>query len=685
MRRQTLFLLIFIPLLLLLTLLQLTAVQANQGAGSLASTFLTPLQQDDEEPTPEEDAAVGVSVPLSQPMVIRIRQTVPITVLLDLLGAVGVNLPITGTAQVTTAVSITALDGLTDTQIITTILPITLPAISDLLTDTLTDTLADTADLTGTPEITGLAELTDAVGSLESLPLEIPDATTLDEESSGDAATEDDVGDTSDEEEQAGVEIDDDLGASFPLTVEIDLQVFVSQTLTSTVPALLNLRFTGLPTATIPIAIEVAPVTSALLNVTPISSEEALTITEVLTTGEGLTETEGITGTDDITISEVVTVTGTLTPTGPVELVAVTVTVPVTANIRAGTSTDSEIVRSVPPQTVLTVVARDATSQWMLLDEGNWLSILVIGQIPPDLPAADDALVTALREAAALVTPTPVPPTSTPEPPTATPTPAVSASSPATVTTTTNANLRAGPGTDFDITGQTVLNQAIQIVARNEAGDWLRLADGNWISAGLVAGLPDIATIALFDPDAALPTATPELIPTATPPLDASAPVTETAPAETPTPDATAPVATLPTATPRPPSLGVDENLYLVDFDNINRNYQQALTAIDRLVDTAGGNTAVFDDPQWVTDMTTAIGILRNAGANVARMAVPERFAAAHNSLASAAQQYNVAADLLEAGLQNRDTAQFDAAFSAMSLGDASLAQATGALAQFRP
>jgi hypothetical protein len=325
----------------------------------------------------------------------------------------------------------------------------------------------------------------------------------------------------------------------------------------------------------------------------------------------------------------------------------------------------------------------------MLLDEGNWLSVLVIGQMPEDLPVADAALVEALREAAALVTPTPLPPTPTPAPPTATPTPAVSAASPATVTTTTNANLRAGPGTDFDVTGQTVLNQSIQIVARNEAGDWLRLADGNWISAGLVAGAPDIATIAVFDPDAALPTATPQLIPTATPQPGASTPVTgaetitDTAPVATPAP--TLPAATLPTATPRPPSLAVDENLYLVEFDNINRNYQQALTAVDRLIDAAGGNVAIFDDAQWVTDMTTAIAILHNAGANVDRLTVPERFAAAHNSLSSAAQQYNAAADLLQTGLTNRDATQFDQAFTSISLGDASLAQASGALAQFRP
>jgi hypothetical protein len=129
----------------------------------------------------------------------------------------------------------------------------------------------------------------------------------------------------------------------------------------------------------------------------------------------------------------------------------------------------------------------------------------------------------------------------------------------------------------------------------------------------------------------------------------------------------------------------VDENVYLVEFDNIVSNYQRALTAIDRLVTSASGNTAVFEDQQWLTDMNTAIQLLRNAGPAVARLSVPERFAAAQNSLAAAVTQYNQAADLLQAGVDARSTDQFDDAFSAIALGDASVAQASAALSAFRP
>lgn len=56
-----------------------------------------------------------------------------------------------------------------------------------------------------------------------------------------------------------------------------------------------------------------------------------------------------------------------------------------------------------------------------------------------------------------------------------------------------NANLRAGPGTNFAIVGGVIAGDSLDIVAQNDAGAWYKLADGKWIFAQLVNGAPDVA------------------------------------------------------------------------------------------------------------------------------------------------------------------------------------------------
>lgn len=65
-------------------------------------------------------------------------------------------------------------------------------------------------------------------------------------------------------------------------------------------------------------------------------------------------------------------------------------------------------------------------------------------------------------------------------------------STPATVNR--NANLRSGPGTTYAVAGSVRTGQALTLTGRNQAGDWLQVADGTWVAAFLVnnapAGLP---------------------------------------------------------------------------------------------------------------------------------------------------------------------------------------------------
>jgi hypothetical protein len=59
------------------------------------------------------------------------------------------------------------------------------------------------------------------------------------------------------------------------------------------------------------------------------------------------------------------------------------------------------------------------------------------------------------------------------------------------------ANLRQGPGTNYRIVGEVRAGQTLTVVDRNEAGDWLQLSDGKWISVFLVKGA--LATLPAMD------------------------------------------------------------------------------------------------------------------------------------------------------------------------------------------
>lgn len=97
-------------------------------------------------------------------------------------------------------------------------------------------------------------------------------------------------------------------------------------------------------------------------------------------------------------------------------------------------------------------------------------------------------------------------------PPTATPTRAPTAAPTDTPTpvgpiANDGANLRSGPGTDYPVVGGAAPGQALAVVGRNDAGDWLQLADGAWVAAFLVDGAPSELAVAEAPP---LPTAEPE-------------------------------------------------------------------------------------------------------------------------------------------------------------------------------
>lgn len=53
-----------------------------------------------------------------------------------------------------------------------------------------------------------------------------------------------------------------------------------------------------------------------------------------------------------------------------------------------------------------------------------------------------------------------------------------------------SANLRSGPGTNFQVVDSATAGETVKIVARNDAGEWYQLENGYWIAAFLVNNAP---------------------------------------------------------------------------------------------------------------------------------------------------------------------------------------------------
>jgi len=476
------------------------------------------------------------------------------------------------------------------------------------------------------------------------------------------------------------------------VTLTLDLQLTVTDTLTTTVPSTVTLTLADgaadSATATLPVSVTVGPAPAAAVVITLLTPPSP-PVTETLPLTETATITPGgaVSPTTDATITT--TVTAPLTTTTDVttpalsELVAITGTVTVTANLRSGPDTTFEAPGTTTAGQVVAVVARNADGTWYLLDNGLWIAaFLVEGIEGQQLPVATDELVTNLRTQSAVttpvtattpitttpVTPTPVPTTATVTPTTGSlilvPTPTAAAQPAQPPSVTVDANLRSGPDTTFPIIGGTVTGQIINIVARNAEGSWFLLDNGGWVSANLVANPPALATVPLFTEEGA---------------------ATDNPPAATPTPLPSPTPAAIVTTTVGTPVLGVRENLYVIRVDGIVDGYDFALTKIDQLVTQASENEALLQDRAWIVEMTTAITLLRSTGDEVANLSAPALFTDAHTDLTEAAAAFTNAADLLAEGVDQLDTERLDEAFAEITVGTSLLTRVQNAIATVTP
>ena len=141
------------------------------------------------------------------------------------------------------------------------------------------------------------------------------------------------------------------------------------------------------------------------------------------------------------------------------------------------------------------------------------------------------------------VTVTAVSPTSTPASVQVANTPVPAPTSNA-YTVRSNANVRGGPGTNYQIVGSRQAGDSVQPIGRTEDAQWLKLVDEHWIYAPLVDGESSRLPITRdFPAPPPQPTVTPSPQPTATPPPQ---------PTVTPSPQPTATPSPQPTVAPSP-------------------------------------------------------------------------------------------------------------------------------------
>lgn len=145
-----------------------------------------------------------------------------------------------------------------------------------------------------------------------------------------------------------------------------------------------------------------------------------------------------------------------------------------------------------------------------------------------DTPTAIPATPTPLDTPTPLPTDTPAqPPTDTPEPPTATPEPKPVA----VVSGSGQVNLRSGPGTAYPVVGNAASGAELEIVGRNQAGDWWQVCCSGgqpaWVVARLVTTRGDVGNVqvaANIPPAPVQPTRPPATPRPTTPPAQPTSP-----------------------------------------------------------------------------------------------------------------------------------------------------------------
>lgn len=196
------------------------------------------------------------------------------------------------------------------------------------------------------------------------------------------------------------------------------------------------------------------------------------------------------------------------------------------SSLRKGPGSDFELSGNVAVNTPLTLFGRNEAGDWVQVRlpdrSGGWMSAaeLAINVAVASLPVPANVPGVAIA-------------TKPPAPPTATATPM-----PIGPIVRQGANLRAGPGTNYQVIGNATKSQPLEIVGRNSDGTWYKLANDSWIAASLVANPPAELPVASAPPP---PTEIPQQVAAAPQPQAITQPAAQPA-APPPAPEGSAKV-----------------------------------------------------------------------------------------------------------------------------------------------
>jgi uncharacterized protein YgiM (DUF1202 family) len=249
-----------------------------------------------------------------------------------------------------------------------------------------------------------------------------------------------------------------------------------------------------------------------------VSGEWFLIVDGTWVFGELLTQAPDVPVVDPAAASEEATEAAPVETDGPpIEATqTVTATTNDAANLRSGPGTTFDVVVGAPFGTVVTVVGRVEAGDWYLLADGNWIFAALLGDPITVVPVVDAEgnIIAGPNQGRNVLELLPLTESDASTSPTATPEPVEEVTGNADEETTSAdtstgdvtseetppvttqptvsepANLRAGPGTAFDIVGSAEVGTVVTITGRNPAGDWYQLTEGAWIFAALVTNVP---------------------------------------------------------------------------------------------------------------------------------------------------------------------------------------------------
>ena len=184
------------------------------------------------------------------------------------------------------------------------------------------------------------------------------------------------------------------------------------------------------------------------------------------------------------------------TPQVSEQPVSITVAVAGQAELRSAPSEDADFIGLVATGGTITVNGIDPTGRWYRSEDGVWI-------------AADDLVDAPLDQVPVVMTETQQPTVESGEQPAQAETPAATQTVQLVATQAIvelDANLRSGPGIEFDRVDGVNSGEEVSVVGQSADGEWYLLGNGVWLFAALVVEAVDVPVVPDDDASDPLPT-----------------------------------------------------------------------------------------------------------------------------------------------------------------------------------